>query len=141
MITNRAGLDIIKEFEGLELDAYQCPAGVWTIGYGHTEGVKPGDKIDQVEASRLLKHDIIKFEHSVESLVRVPLTENMFSALVSFTYNLGGNNLAKSTLLKELNQRHYGDAANQFLVWIMISSKPSKGLLRRRIAERKLFLS
>lgn len=135
------GISLIKSYEGLELEAYQCPAGVWTIGYGHTKGVRPRMSIDEKTAEKYLLQDLGEFEKSVNTLVKVPLTDGMYDALVSFTFNLGASNLAQSTLLKKLNLRDYGNAANEFPKWINAGGKPMLGLLKRRIEERKLFLS
>ncbi len=136
---SQKGLDLIKEFEGERLDAYKCPAGVWTIGYGTTSNVSPGMKISKEHAQNLLAQDVSKFEDAVKRLVKVPLNQNQLDALVSFTYNLGEGNLAKSTLLKLLNQRDYAGAANEFGRFINANGKPLKGLIRRRAAEQALF--
>jgi lysozyme len=141
MKTNQAGLDLIKKFEGLRLKAYQDSVNVWTIGYGHTgPDVYRGQVISASEAEQLLKDDLIEAEHDVMRLVHVPLTENQFAALVSFTFNLGGGALKKSTLLRVLNLREYDHAGKQFLVWNRAGGKVLKGLTVRRQAERELFL-
>lgn len=137
---NQAGLDLIKQFEGLRLEAYVCPAGVLTIGYGTTSGVKKGDRITAEQAEALLRKDVEKFEKAVNAAVTVPLNGNQFSALVSFTYNLGAGALQKSTLLKLLNQGNYDAAAQEFLKWNKAGGKVLTGLVRRREAERTLFL-
>jgi GH24 family phage-related lysozyme (muramidase) len=137
---NQAGLDLIKEFEGLRLDAYICPAGVPTIGYGTTKGVKLGDRITTVQAEALLKRDLENFEAAVRSLVKVPLNSNQFSALVSFAYNVGVGALQQSTLLKRLNQGDYQGAAQEFLRWNKAGGQALPGLTRRRQVERSLFL-
>ncbi|MDX2211670.1 MAG: lysozyme [Oculatellaceae cyanobacterium bins.114] len=137
---NQAGLDLIKQFEGLRLEAYLCPAKVPTIGYGTTAGVKMGDRITAEQAEDLLRKDVEKFEKAVNSAVTVPLTDNQFSALVSFTYNLGAGALQKSTLLKLLNQGNYEAAAQEFLKWNKAAGKVLPGLTRRRQAEQALFL-
>ncbi|MDX2215515.1 MAG: glycoside hydrolase family protein [Oculatellaceae cyanobacterium bins.114] len=137
---NTAGLELIKSFEGLRLTAYKCPAGVPTIGYGTTEGVKMGTSITREKAEELLKRDLEKFERTVERLVEAPLTDNQFSALVSLTYNIGVAALQRSTLLSVLNQKSYRVAADQFLVWNKVDGKVLAGLQRRRAAERDLFL-
>ena len=140
MKINRKGYELIKKFEGCKLEAYKCYAGRLTIGYGHTKNVSEGDRITHQEAMILLSQDIEEFENSVDSLVAVPLTENMFSALVSFAFNLGINALKGSTLLAKVNNKDYGNAANEFPKWIHVNKQPLLGLLKRRIAERKLFL-
>lgn len=137
---NKAGLDLIKSFEGLELKAYQDSVGVWTIGYGHTEGVKRGDVITRVEAERIFEEDINKFAASVESLIHHAVTENQFAALVSLAFNVGIGNFTKSTLLKMVNSGHPQAAAEQFLVWNRAGGQVLNGLTRRRKAERALFL-
>lgn len=141
MKTSPKGIALIKEYEGLRLGAYLCSAGVLTIGYGHTGGVKEGDLITEQKAEQLLQDDLKKFENGVLRLVRVPLTQNQFDALVSFAFNLGVGNLGKSTLLKMLNDRDYKGAAGQFIRWNKAAGKELDGLTRRRIAESELFLS
>jgi GH24 family phage-related lysozyme (muramidase) len=137
---NQAGLELIKNFEGLKLEAYLCPAKVPTIGYGTTTGVKMGDRITAAQAEALLRKDVEKFEAAVRKLVTVPLNDNQFSALVSFTYNLGAGALQKSTLLKLLNQGDYESASQEFLKWNKAGGKVLTGLVRRRQAEQALFL-
>lgn len=139
---NQAGLELIKNFEGRMLRAYQDSVGVWTIGYGHTKGVKKGDVISSEQAEEFLKADLAEAEEWVNFAVTVPITDNEFAALVSFTFNLGYGNLVKSTLLRLLN----GDAtrtvvADQFLRWNKAGGKVLPGLTRRRKAEKKLFLT
>jgi len=137
---NEAGLELIKSFEGLRLEAYRCPAGVPTIGYGTTTGVKMGTRITKAEAEALLRRDLEKFEAAVRSLVKVPLTDNQFSALVSFTYNLGAGALQHSTLLKLVNQGNFAAAAREFLKWNRAGGRVLPGLTRRRQAEEALFI-
>ena len=103
MTTSKAGINLIKFFEGLRTTAYLDSVGVPTIGYGHTKGVKLGMMITETKAEELLKKDLEYFEKKVEQLVKAHLAQNEFDALVSFTFNLGEGNLAKSTLLKKLN--------------------------------------
>ncbi len=138
---NAVGLKLIKEFEGLRLEAYICPAGVPTIGYGSTAGVKMGDRITEQQADALLLKDLERFEKGVRDAVKVPLTSNQFSALVSFAFNLGVGALQKSTLLQLLNKRDYKGAADQLLRWNKANGRVLEGLRRRREAERKLFLT
>lgn len=140
MKTGQKGLELIKHFEGLRLKSYQCSAAVWTIGYGHTAGVKPGDLITTEEADAFLRQDIAESERSVSRYVSVPLTQHQFDALVSFTFNLGSGNLRTSTLLKKLNTGDYPAAAEEFLRWVNAGGKKLSGLVRRREAERALFL-
>lgn len=139
MKISQAGLDLIKTFEGLRLNAYLCPANVWTIGYGTTNGVVPGMTITQDEAEGLLREDVEKFERDVLRLVTVPLEQHQFDALVSFTYNLGAGALGQSTLLRRLNAGEYSSAAAEFGKWVKAGNTTLPGLVRRRAAERKMF--
>ncbi len=140
-ITNE-GINLIKKFEGLRLEAYLCPAGVWTIGYGHTKGVKEGDKITQEEAEMFLKSDLRTFEIGVECLIKKQLTDNQFSSLVSFAYNLGLANLKSSTLLKKVNSNSNDRTiVDEFIKWIYAGGKQLEGLKRRRQAEAYLYFS
>lgn len=139
------GKIFIQNFEGLRLEAYQCSAGVWTIGYGHTFGVQKGMKITKQQADDFFLKDVENFENMVKTLVRVPLCQGQFDALVSFAYNCGIGNLKSSTLLQLLNKGDYKGAAEQFLVWNKITKNgkliPCEGLTNRRKAEREMFLS
>ncbi|MBE9177552.1 lysozyme [Oculatella sp. LEGE 06141] len=137
---NQAGLDLIKSFEGLRLTAYICPAGVPTIGYGSTAGVKMGDRLTPAQAETLLRRDLVRFEKAVDTLVKVPLTDNQFSALVSFAFNVGIGALQQSTLLKLINQKNYQAAAQELLKWNRGGGRVLPGLTRRRVAEQRLFL-
>ena len=141
MHTSQKGLDLIKSFEGLRLSAYKDVVGVVTIGYGTTSGVKMGDTVTKECAEELLREDVQRFEGYVDRLVKVPLTQGMFDALVSFTYNLGPGALEKSTLLDQLNRGDYDGAAAQFDRWNKAGGKVLAGLVRRRAAERALFES
>lgn len=138
-----AGVDLIKSFEGLKLEAYKCPAGIWTIGYGHTgAGVTSGLSIDEQEAESLLYDDLVKFEDGVNKLTcELDITQGMFDALVCFAYNVGLDALARSTLLKLLKQNKVLEASEQFKVWNKAGGKELAGLTRRRNAEAELFLS
>lgn len=138
---SQAGIDLIKEFEGLRLEAYKCSAGVPTIGWGSTRGVSMGMKITKERAVALLKNDLRLFETEVKRALRVPVTQPMFDALVSFTFNLGGTNLRTSTLLRKINDRDFKAAAREFDRWVFAGRKRERGLIRRRAAERKLFES
>jgi lysozyme len=136
------GLAVIKHFEGLRLTAYLCPAGVLTIGYGHTgKDVLQGMKISVDRAIELLLADVAGFERSVAAMVSVPLTQGMFDALVSFAFNLGAGKLKGSTLLRRLNDGDKDLAADEFLKWDKANGKPLAGLTERRKDERELFLS
>ena len=139
MKLSQKGLQVIKDFEGLELKAYVCPAGVLTIGYGSTGShVKSGMTITASDAEKLLQKDLVRFEESVNKLVKVPLTQGQYDALVSFAFNCGTNALAESTLLRLLNSGDYAGAADQFKRW---TNQGLAGLVRRRKAEETLFLS
>ncbi|AVF43592.1 lysozyme [Acinetobacter nosocomialis] len=145
MKISATGINLIKSFEGLRLKAYDDGVGVWTIGFGtikYPNGirVKGGDSCTSQQAEYYLLNDLTSFENAVNRLVKAKLTQNQFDALVSFTYNLGEANLGKSTLLKKLNAGDYQGAADQFLVWNKAGGKVMKGLVRRREAERALFL-
>lgn len=139
MRTSENGLALIRQAEGLRLRAYKCPAGVWTIGYGTTAGVKEGQVITKERAEELLRADVKRFEDQVLRLVKVPLTQGQLDALVSFTYNLGAANLGNSTLLRLLNTGNYKGAAAQFDRWTKAGGKELPGLVKRRAAERALF--
>ena len=146
MKTGLNGLNLIKEKEGLRLKPYLCSAGVATIGYGSTmyaDGRKVTLKdaaITESQALELLANTLGKYEKAVNDYVKVPLTQNEFDALVSFTYNLGAGNLLSSTLLKKLNAGDKAGAANQFEVWNKAGGKVLQGLVTRRAAEKALFL-
>jgi lysozyme len=141
MKTSAAGIDFIKSWEGLKTKAYQDSAGVWTIGYGHTRGVRPQMVITPIQAVEYLLMDIELIENSINHLVKVPLLQHQFDALVSFHFNTG--KLGASTLLKKLNARRYGEAAKEFLKWKYVTLRgrkiPSAGLIRRRNAEKRMF--
>lgn len=148
---NHATVDLVKSFEGLYLEAYRCPAGIWTIGYGHTgirhnDGtVKAGRTITEAQAVDLLAYDLTNHAAGVEKLLlarpREEMNDNMFGALVSFAFNLGVGNLQKSTLLQRINARRYSDAIPEFLKWDKAAGKVLRGLTRRRKSEAALFCS
>jgi lysozyme len=140
---NAAGISLIKKYEGCVLHSYKCPAGVWTIAFGHTgPEVKEGQLITQHAADVILQHDLEKFEERVSDLTRkLALTENQFSALVSFAFNLGSTALANSTLMKRLLKGDTAGAAEQFEKWVNAGGKKLEGLVKRRAAERDLFLT
>lgn len=141
MKTENNGIDLIKEFEGRRLDAYQDSVGVWTIGYGHTKNVKEGDSITTLEAENLLTEELKEYAEYVNKYVTVPLTQNQFDALVSWTYNLGPNNLRESTMLKVLNDGEYDKVPSEMKRWIRAGGKVLAGLVRRRETEARLFLT
>lgn len=148
--TSDAGLNIIKSFEGLHrvgddgiVRAYRCPAGKWTIGYGHTKGVRSGVKATPEECEQFLVEDVKWCEDAIKRHVEVPLSQNQFDALVSFVFNLGEANFASSTLLRKLNRGLYDQVPEQFTRWNKARVdgvlKPLRGLTRRRAAEAALF--
>lgn len=139
---SQAGLDLIKQFEGLRLKSYLCPASVWTIGYGSTgPHVRQGMVISAPEAEALLRKDVGRFERAVEAMVKVTITQPQFDALVSFAFNVGTGALKSSTLLRKLNLGDYRGAADQLLRWNKAGKTVLPGLTKRRKAERALFLS
>jgi lysozyme len=145
MSTSQNGINLISSFEGCELKAYLCPAKVWTIGFGTTVypngvKVKKGDSCTLEQAKQFKAHDLKRFEKTVNDLVKVPLTQNQFDALVSLTYNIGTGAFEKSTLLKKLNTGDYQGAADQFTVWNKGGGKVLQGLVNRRAKEKEVFL-
>jgi len=163
---NREGLEIIKRFEGLEdgdsttanIDPYVCPAGVWTIGWGHAisyngrhlrasnssdkaiaDSLYPGG-ITLGQAESLLVSDTTNFALQIQNTVSVPLTDNQFSALVSFVFNVGIGNFMSSTMYRKLNSGDYLGAAQEFPKWRRAGGKILRGLVLRREAEQDLFL-
>ena len=146
MLVSNKGVDLICEFEGKRLVAYDDGVGVWTIGFGtikYPNGVrvKKGDTCTLDQAKEYMRHDLIEFEHTVNSSVKVPLNQNQFDALVSLAYNIGSNAFKSSTLVKKLNTGDYQGAADQFNVWINAGGKRMQGLVNRRDREKLLFLS
>lgn len=139
MKIGKKGLDLIKHFEGFRAQAYLCPAGVWTIGYGTTKGVKKGQVVDIEKANKMLLSDVAKFEKNVNDLVKVKLTQDQFDALVAFVYNVGPTNFKNSTLLSLLNQGMYDKVDEQLLRWNKANGRVLDGLTRRRISEGVLF--
>ncbi|WP_375612856.1 MULTISPECIES: lysozyme [unclassified Bartonella] len=134
-------LDLIKRFEGFSRTVYFCPAGYPTIGYGHVvkndEDFSAG--IDETQAEELLRQDAQIAERAVLRLINVPLTDGQFDALVSFTYNLGGGALQRSTLRRKINREEYAEVPEQFMRWVWAGRRKLKGLVRRRYAECLLY--
>jgi lysozyme len=131
---------LLKKFEGCKLKAYKCPAGVWTIGYGHTSAagapeVVQGMTITQVEANDILRRDLVKYEKGVEALVKQPLTQNQFDVLVDFAYNAGAGALKSSTLLKKINAGEFDAVPAELMKWTKGGGKVLPGLVNRRRAE------
>ncbi len=147
MVINERGLALIKEFEGYRSTPYRDPAGIWTIGYGSTydkEGRRltgEHSPVSRDEATVLLKIGVGSAERSVSRLITAPLNENQFSALVSFTYNVGGGSLQRSTMRMLLNRLEYDNAADEFSKWRKVGGRVLPGLVRRRAAEQAFFLS
>src|ERR1700722_5665933 len=137
--TNAAGIALIKNYEGLHLTPYLCPAKVWTIGYGHSRTVRAGMKITPDQADQLLDDDLRLAERAVQRLVTVPLNDNQFSALVSFAYNVGIANFESSPLLALLNRGWYEQVPAQLTRWDRGGGEPLGGLARRRAAEARLW--
>ena len=146
MKTSDKGLDLIKASEGFEPKPYLCPAGKWTIGYGSTfyaDGtpVRDGDQpVTETQAIELLRNTLGQYEDAVSRAVIVPLTQGQFDALVDFSYNVGCANFRTSTLLRKLNEGNYVAASLQFERWVHGGGKVLPGLVKRRAAERDLFL-
>lgn len=141
MQTSNKGMDLIKRFEDLKLGAYRDSVGIPTIGYGHTHNVKMGDVITGEQADKYLREDLLVAELTINTNVKVKLTQNQFDALASFVFNLGSGNFVKSTLLKKLNAGDFAGAAGEFGKWVNAGGKKLAGLVKRRAAEREVFIS
>ena len=146
MVVSKNGLNLIKEFESFKSKPYLCPSGVPTIGYGSTyypDGKKvtlQDKEITEQKASEILEYIANKdFGNNINKVVKVPLNQNQFDALVSFAYNVGNGNFNSSTLLRKLNSSDYEGAANEFKKWNRSGGKILAGLARRRKAEKELF--
>jgi len=139
MHISQEGLSLIKKYEGCELKAYLCPAGVLTIGYGHIKNVKEGDTITQEEANDMLLHEMVEYEDYINELVKVDLEQYQFDALCSWVFNLGPTNLISSTLLKVLNNKDYEGVPTQIKRWNKSNGEVLEGLVKRREAEALLF--
>ncbi|QAU22956.1 lysozyme [Dyella sp. M7H15-1] len=140
MQPTQAAIALVKASEGLHLTAYQDATGVYTIGFGHTDGVHPGMRIIEQQAEEFLAADLAMTGRAVSALVRVPLAQCQFDALTDFVFNLGQERLRKSTLLRLLNAGQLQAAAAQFKFWVLADGKPEPGLIKRRAAEAALFL-
>lgn len=141
MKMNERGKALVKRFEGLRLDAYRCPAGVATIGFGSTgPHVRMGMTITAGEAERLLDKDLARFEAGVTAMLTgIPTSEDEFSAMVSLAFNIGLGAFATSTLLKRHKAGNKTGAANAFLSWVFAGKKKLPGLMKRREAEKELY--
>ena len=139
MKISKEGIALIKKFEGIELQAYQDSVGVWTIGYGHTKGVKEGDNISLKQAEAMLEEELVEYEGYINDMVKVRLDQNQFDALVAWVYNLGPSNLKSSTMLKVLNEEEWEEVPRQMKRWNKAGGEVLRGLVRRREAEAMLF--
>ena len=147
MPVNDATLRLIKEFEGFRAAAYRCPAGVWTIGYGTTAaadvGITPraGMVIDEAQAEVYLRRTVEKFAATIRPMITAPVNENQFGAMVSLAYNIGPAAFGRSSVLSRFNAGKIQSAADAFRMWNQAGGKVLPGLVRRREAERALFLT
>jgi len=139
-VISAEGIALIKKFEGCELTSYQDSVGVWTIGFGHTKGVKRGMIVTQAEASRMLEDELTEYEGYINDYIKVDLEQHQFDALVAWVYNLGPTNLKKSTLLKELNSGSFRNVPKEIRRWNKAGGRVLNGLIRRREAEALLFM-
>ena len=141
MKTSEKGINLIKKFEGCKLTAYKCPAGIWTIGYGHTRNVHKGEVIIQQQADELLKQDLLVYEEGI-NVMKLNINQNQYDSLVSFAFNLGLGALQKSTLLKRIKVNpNDTKIKDEFLRWSYAGGKQLKGLLLRRQAECDLYFN
>jgi lysozyme len=144
MTCSPAAINLIKEFESLRLDAYLCPAGVWTIGWGHTEGVREGLRITGELAEEFLRRDVAQVDQGLAKVIRAPLTQGQYDALVSLCFNLRGGAqrlpAIAPRLVAKINEGDYAGAANELLDIDRANGKVVPGLVRRRAAERALFV-
>lgn len=150
MKTAAKGLALIKEFEGLRLSAYLCPANVWTIGYGHTSAagepeVRPGMRVTATQAEAMLIRDLGQYERAVSAAVRKPLTQGQFDACVSLCYNIGIGAFSRSTVVRRINAGRMDEVPAAFMMWTRATVNGKKvelaGLVRRRRAECALWRS
>lgn len=144
MRASEAAVRLIKQFESLRLDAYRCPAGVWTIGWGHTAGVREGMRITEAIAEEFLNRDVGQVEKDLAPVVHVPLTQGQYDALISLCFNLeGGARRLPSIaprLVAKLNEGNYAGAAAEMLDIDRADGRVLAGLERRRESERALFV-
>ena len=141
MKISQAGVDLIKHFEGFSAKPYLCPGQVVTIGYGSTRNITmETSTITEAQGHDLLMDDLVRFENAVHRLCPVPLTQCQYDALVSFSFNLGSGALQSSTLRRKLMREDYLGAADEFPRWVFAAGRRLTGLVRRREAERTLFI-
>ena len=139
---SEAGLALTKGFEGLRLEAYRDSGGVWTVGYGHTgPDLLAGMKISQADADMMLRADVSAAVACVNGAVEEEISQAQFDALVDFCFNVGRGAFVRSSLLKYVNQGEFAIAGQQFLMWVNVDGKRCEGLVKRRQAERAMFLS
>lgn len=142
MKISSAGLTLIRQFEGFSPTPYRCPAGIWTIGYGHV--LLPAEegsllRVDEAMAKTLLRGDVRHAERAVRRLIRTPLTQSQFDALVSFTFNLGAAALQRSSLRRSIHRREEGEVAQQWMRWVWGGGRKLAGLAKRRAAELRMY--
>lgn len=140
MRTTQEGIDLIKRFESFRAEKYVCPAGYPTIGWGHV--IRLGEdlqEISEAEGETLLFGDITKTERAMERLIKVPLGDCQWDALVSFTFNVGSGALQRSTLRQKVNREEHAEVPDEFVKWIYAGGRPLRGLVRRRILEATLY--
>ena len=142
MNISQTGIDLIKDFEGFYAESYLSPAKFWTQGWGSTAGITADSPpITRAEGEELLAKDLVRFERAVLRLCPVPLSQGHYDALVSFSFNLGSGALQSSTLRRKIMREDYEGAADEFPRWVFAAGRRLAGLVRRRDAERSLFLS
>lgn len=140
MRTSDKGIALIKKYEGCKLTAYKCPAGIWTIGYGTTKGVKQGQTITQAKADALLVEDLRTTEKVVNDL-HINFKQQQFDALISWIYNLGAGNFAVSTFKRKIVNGNADEAiAEEIVKWVNAGGRPLLGLKRRRVDEANMWL-
>jgi len=144
MKTSQRGIDLLKESEGLRLKAYQCSAGVWTVGFGTTNAtglidIKRDTVITKPQAEELLKRSLRSYEDAVNDYVKVPLNQSQYDSLVNFIYNIGEGAFKKSTLLKKLNRGGYASIPSEMMRWNKVGGKVNRGLVNRRTKEAALW--
>ena len=145
MQVNEAGLALIRAYEGFRAAAYRCPAGVWTIGFGHTSEAGPpvvraGMRVSKAEANTILARDVAMFASDIALMIRVPLNANQFSALVSFAYNVGVGAFRSSSVLKAVNASDFAAVPRRLNLWVKANGKTLSGLVKRRASEGQLFM-
>lgn len=139
MLISEDGINLIRQHEGCRLEAYPCPGGVWTVGYGHTRSAHAGLKITQAQAEELLKSDVDKVNMALQKYIQVSLEQRQWDALGSFVFNVGEGAFARSSLLKLLNQGQFADIPAQLMRWTYAKGQQWPGLVRRRRDEAALW--